>query len=281
MYSGQGKYLKKVEVPKNQPGWMGDFGIDARGSLYILERLGARSDPYVPESWRVYKKEPGQGSFEPIGPELNEAVRIEVALNGNFSVLDKTLPSEGDNLRVQKFDSRGKLLKTTGEQHNFDLNMFEFEDEQGHKVNLLKLGGGPEGAQYLVSRRALQKEEVIYEPYLPDGYHYKDNAVKYYYIDGGVVGFDVKGSMYFLRIIGPDIPIDDDQDIIEKESKTEVWVDVIDTRLGEISSVRLEADKTLYGEFATRHFYKVDNAGNIYQLQVDRQGAKVLKYSRR
>ncbi|MBE0447792.1 MAG: hypothetical protein IBX64_06790 [Actinobacteria bacterium] len=184
-------------------------------------------------------------------------------------------------MRARKFDSQGKLLKTG--------DVFEHKDEQGHKVNVRWLGSNdPQGpwylGRYLISRDAPQKEEVVYEPYLPSsGYHYKGKAVEYYFIDRKVVGFDTKGSMYLLRVIAPDIPIDNDQDIIEKESKTEVWVDVIDLQLGEISSVQLDAkaEKRLGGRFETPHFYAVDSAGNIYQLQVDEQGTKVLKYSRR
>ncbi|MBE0447791.1 MAG: hypothetical protein IBX64_06785 [Actinobacteria bacterium] len=76
VYSGRGKYLKKIPVPKNWPGWTGDFGFDARGTLYILEPT------------RVYKKGPGQDSFEPVGPELNEADQLEVEPNGNLIIID-------------------------------------------------------------------------------------------------------------------------------------------------------------------------------------------------
>jgi len=262
VYSKNGKYLRKipVDINKGQFGkeWIGDFGLDARDNLYILS------------PGRVYKKGPGQDSFEPIGPELNEAHRLEVAPSSSFSVLDKTLPPD-DNLRVQKLDTKGKLLDDL-EQHGFDHNMFDFEDEKGQRVSFSRLGGGSQGAQYIISRHAPQKEEVIYEGYLPDGY---------YYIDKLVIGFDAKGNMYLLRVVAPDMLIDTEEDAIERDSKTEVWVDFIDLRQGEVSSVRLEAERRLGGTFGTPHHYAVDSTGNIYQLQVDRQGVKVLKYSQK
>lgn len=253
VFSKNGKYLRKIPITED---WRGDFGLDAKDNLYILSPT------------RVFKKEAHKDSFEAVGPALNEGWMLEVEPSGNFNTID-TSPPPDDNIRGQKFDSKGKLLKKA-EQHNFDHNLFEFEDEEGYKVNFQHLGGGLGGVQYLVSMNKPQKEEIIYEPYLPDGYYYED---------GKVIGFDVKGRMYWLNIIMPDIPVDNEQDALEKESKMEVGVDVIDLKQGEISSVRLEPDKQLYGDFVTHHFYTVDTKGNIYQLQVDKQRARVWKYS--
>jgi len=255
VYSQQGKFLKKIPFDHDL---LKDFGLDAQDNLYVLG------------SSRLYKKEFHQDAFQALGPSLNEAHNVEVTPQGHAIVLDYTLPPN-DNLRTQKLDKEGKVLQST-EQHNFDLNMFEFEDEQGRKVGFFKLGGGPAGAQYKITRDTGSKEEVIYEGYVPEGYYYRSLEV---------LGFDKKGDMYFLRIISPDIPTETPDQIAEKINKTEVWVDILDISQGKISSVRLEPDMRLYGEFATPHIFDVDIHGNIYQMQADTQGVVIIKYSKK
>lgn len=60
-------------------------------------------------------------AFQAIGPALNGAYNLDVTPAGNVSVLDCTLPPD-DNLKVQKLDGQGNVLKTM-EQHHFDQGM--------------------------------------------------------------------------------------------------------------------------------------------------------------
>lgn len=248
-YSNKGKYQNKIEFNKNDI--LKDFGIDSLGNIFII---GDK---------KLYKKDINGNSFVNIGTDLNEPHEIVVSWSGNVSVLDYSgLPD--NNLRVQKFDSSGKLLKKV-EQNNFDYNMYEYEDLKCNKINFSKMGGSVFGTQYQVSKNSNDKQEFIYYPYLPDGYIYTVLEV---------IGCDDRDNMYMIRSIAPDLA-----DSVEAYKREETWVDIIDSKNGEINSVNIEKRKDYGGIYRTNHMYKVDTKGNIYQMQSDTEKVKIFKYS--
>lgn len=252
VYSKESEYLEKIEFNKNDI--LRDFGVDSVGNIFIIGEK------------KLYKKNFNESSFEDIVNDLNEPHEAVVSWNGNASVLDFSGLPDG-NLRVQKFDSEGKLLKTV-EQNNFDFSMYEYEDLKGNKINFSEMEESPLDLQYKVSINAVnlnQKQELIYYPHLPD---------EYFYTMLDIIGCDEKDNMYMIRSIAPDL-----EDSVEAYKGEETWVDIINPGKGEISSVKLDKRKEYGGIYRTNHMYKVDAKGNIYQMQSDTKKVRIIKYS--
>ena len=252
VYSKEGRYLEKIEFNKNDI--LRDFGVDSVGNIFIIGEK------------KLYKKNFNESSFEDIVNDLNEPHEVVDSWNGNASVLDFSGLPDG-NLRVQKFDSNGKILEKV-EQNNFDFSMYEYEDLKGNKISFSKEGESLLGFQYKVSINASnlnQNQEFIYYSHLPD---------EYFYTMLDIIGCDEKDNMYMIRSIAPDL-----EDSVEAYKGEETWVDIINPGKGEINSVKLEKRKEYGGVYRTNHMYKVDTKGNIYQMQSDAEKVRIIKYS--
>ncbi|MDI6799731.1 MAG: hypothetical protein QMD53_03545 [Actinomycetota bacterium] len=275
VFSESGEFIKKIEVDHDLR-WTGEFGVDDENNLFILTQtrvykmqVDLKEEDDDDEKAKTGFKPIGP-KFKPIGPKLEEADELRVFPSGNYNVIDKT-PTPEYNLRGRKFNKNGKFLKKPGEQHDYNFNLVEFEDREGDRVNFTLLGGGLEGAQYVVNRTGArgEEDELIYEPYLSPGF---------YYLGGGPSEFDNEGNLYYLRVNAPTIPLETEEDFEEYRRKIETWMDIIDLDEGNIVTLRLEDDKSISG--LSRYHHAVDGDGNIFQLQADRDGVRVIKYSR-
>lgn len=251
VYSKEGKYLNKIEFNNND--LLKDFGIDSLGNIYVIGEK------------KLYKKNFDENLFTDMVSDLNEPHEVFVSWSGNVSVLDYSGLSD-NNLRVQKFDSKGKLMKK--DLNVNDYSMYEYEDLKGNTINFSKMEGNDFSPQYKLSKNIIShedKQEFIYSPHLPNGYFFTQLEF---------IGCDNKDNIYMVRSIAPD-----SEDSVEAYEREETWIDILDLKAGEINSVKIEKRKDYGGIYGTNHMYKVDKEGNIFQMQADTDKVKIIKYS--
>ena len=251
----KGKVIDEINMPEKKS--IIDIAVNSNEDLYAAN--------YIDSKLYIYNA--GTKKFKTItgfaGSHLVDVFK------DRYYVLDFN-PKKGSELRLQTYTIDGELVDTKT-QADLDLNLYTLQDYENNTISfdIIKGQKSQLAEEYEIMKK--NKDTVInkikYIPANPQGPYYKSIRL---------LGIDQSNRLYILRSVGP--KFEKNLTFYQVQERSDTYVDVIDTKTGQIVTRKLEKDYALYGPGVTSDRFVIDEDGSMYQAQITKKEFKIVKY---
>ncbi len=257
------RLIRSIPLPKsNIPVVLRDMAVDSDGNIYGLNYLAN-------ELVKIDQTNKVEVVFKDL--KLHRPETIDILSGGSIMIQDN-VDSENAT-RVRKLDKHGNIISEKKMANIIDWNLYEYENQNGYLINLAPIGYRNHQIEMTDKETGARKAICNYSA-MP----ISDDME----CDSKLLGADKSGKVYFWvqdRLPGAK----------GKELGLELWrkqikeyINSIDVAGSNIETFKIDnTDLSMCNSTAnlSNRFIKMDYDGNIYQLMMNQDGYKIIKYS--
>lgn len=266
------QYIKSINMPatimlaypdgrkRPVPTFLRDMAVDSKGTIYGLLTLFDEV---------LLIKENGEVSSYDEGIDFFHLDRIDVLSSGNIMIQDQDRSAQ---IRVRKFGKEKELLSENKSELCIDFDLYEYEDNEGNSIKAERIGDKTHKYDIVDNKGNNTKNSVAFSA-LSD-----DPEIQRRFT---ILGTDKNGKIYYwINETKKDSwPIVGEDGYIINEKEYITVVDPINNLTITERAKNTNVSMTNSTACMNNRFKKMDINGNVYQLLLDKNGYRIVKYS--
>ena len=257
------RLIRSITLPEsNIPFVLRDMAVDLDGNIFGLNYLAN-------EAVKIDKGDRVNAIFK--DSKLNRPETLNILSSGNIMIQDN-VDSENAT-RVRKFDKNGNIISEKKMANIIDMSLYDYEDQDGDIISISPIG--VKNYQIELKNGADGVRKAIVNFFVEPISNMNCNVE--------LLGADKLGYLYF-RLQDMPQPSDkiNESDTEKYQQQIKEYISRIDIKNNKIDTIKIEnTDLSMSNSTAnlSNRFIKIDSSGNIYQLMMNKQGYKIVKYS--
>lgn len=257
------RLTRSIVLPKsNIPFVLRDMAVDFDGNIYGLNYLAN-------EVVKIDKSDKTEAVFK--DSDIHRPETLDILSSGNIMVQDN-VDSENAT-RVRKFDKNGNIISEKKMANIIDMSLYDYENQDGDIINISPISVKIYQIELKNKKDGLSKG-IINFSVRPVSEDMESNSK--------LLGADKLGQVYFWLRDTPPSGKGDELGIENFQKQCKEYICRIDITNNKIDTIKIDiTDRSMANSIAnlSNRFVKMDNNGNIYQLMMNEQGYKIVKYS--
>jgi len=255
--------IRSIVLPKsNIPFVLRDMVVDFDGNIYGLNYLAN-------EVVKINKSDKIEAVFK--DSDIRRPETLDILSSGNIMVQDN-VDSENAT-RVRKFDKNGNIISEKKMANIIDMSLYDYENQDGDIISISPISVKIYQIELKNKKDGLSKGTINFSA-RPVSEDMECNSK--------LLGVDKPGQVYFWLQDTPPSGKGDELGIENFQKQCKEYISRIDITTNKIDTIKIDTtDRSMANSTAnlSNRFVKMDNNGNIYQLMMNEQGYKIIKYS--
>lgn len=252
------------DSPNSMPFVLWDIDVDELGNVYGLNRFG---DKVV---YIDVDKESVEPAFDNM--DFNTLWTVDVLCDGSVLLRDNS-GQNGTRVRRIDPDTDDEVVFEKALENIIDFDLYEYTDKNGDTISVVPYGV----KEYQLTLHDVENESDIAVTNFKAQQEDPERET-----DVRLLGTDNDGCVYFsikyTPLYGKKVEMGAEQWLANSSE----YICRIDIRSQDISTIRIQnTDYSLSSSnaFGAGKEIRIDSSGNIYQLDMDINGYRILKYS--